>query len=157
MNVEGYIRVDDMAGLDKLVKITEMFAVPFNPETTYFPPYDTVDFDWANRQNPNYGYPFGELPDGMESFLRIANFVIIGKDSANGRPYESVAVLQHAYNADDKTFDTIKYVKDIFDPEKETPIEIEIIQGILECPESGRKFSIKNGIPNMLANEDEVK
>ena len=35
-------------------------------------------------------------------------------------------------------------------------VEIEVIEGHLECPESGRQFPIKNGIPNMLLNEDEV-
>ena len=35
-------------------------------------------------------------------------------------------------------------------------VEIEVIQGHLECPESGRQFPINNGIPNMLLNEDEV-
>ncbi|KAF7493328.1 hypothetical protein SSS_02443 [Sarcoptes scabiei] len=35
-------------------------------------------------------------------------------------------------------------------------LEIEIISGDLVCPETGRKFPIKNGIPNMLCNEEEV-
>lgn len=35
--------------------------------------------------------------------------------------------------------------------------EIEVVQGDLICPETGRKFPIKQGIPNMLCNEDEVK
>ncbi|CAI9738975.1 Hypothetical predicted protein [Octopus vulgaris] len=35
-------------------------------------------------------------------------------------------------------------------------MEIEIEEGELICPETGRKFTIKNGIPNMLLNEDEV-
>lgn len=34
--------------------------------------------------------------------------------------------------------------------------QIEIVDGNLVCPESGRKFPIKNGIANMLLNEDEV-
>jgi len=34
--------------------------------------------------------------------------------------------------------------------------EIEVITGEMECPESGRKFPIQNGVPNMLINEDEV-
>ncbi|KAI1301585.1 Multifunctional methyltransferase subunit Uncharacterized protein [Halotydeus destructor] len=34
--------------------------------------------------------------------------------------------------------------------------EVEVIQGELVCPETGRKFPIKQGIPNMLCNEDEV-
>ena len=35
-------------------------------------------------------------------------------------------------------------------------IEVEVIEGKLVCPESGREFPISNGIPNMLLNEDEV-
>ncbi len=35
-------------------------------------------------------------------------------------------------------------------------LEIEIINGELVCPETGRKFPINEGIPNMLCNEDEV-
>lgn len=35
-------------------------------------------------------------------------------------------------------------------------LEVEIIEGELICPETGRSFPIQNGIPNMLANEDEV-
>jgi len=34
--------------------------------------------------------------------------------------------------------------------------QVEITEGELICPESQRKFTIKNGIPNMLLNEDEV-
>nr|CAG4636705.1 EOG090X0LTV [Eubosmina coregoni]SVE70213.1 EOG090X0LTV [Eubosmina coregoni] len=35
-------------------------------------------------------------------------------------------------------------------------MEIEVINGDLVCPETGRKFPVTDGIPNMLANEDEV-
>jgi len=34
--------------------------------------------------------------------------------------------------------------------------EVEVISGELVCPETGRKFPVANGIPNMLLNEDEV-
>ena len=34
--------------------------------------------------------------------------------------------------------------------------EIHVQDGNLICPETGRKFPIKNGIPNMLLNEDKV-
>lgn len=33
-------------------------------------------------------------------------------------------------------------------------LEIELIEGELECPESGRKFPVSEGIPNMLLTED---
>ena len=35
-------------------------------------------------------------------------------------------------------------------------LEIDIVEGNLECPETGRIFPITEGIPNMLLNEDEV-
>eukprot|EP00736_Rhodelphis_marinus_P007995 Rmarinus@m.28083 len=35
-------------------------------------------------------------------------------------------------------------------------LEIHVIEGELECPASGRKFKISDGIPNMLINEEEV-
>nr|CAG4642234.1 EOG090X0LTV [Eurycercus lamellatus] len=35
-------------------------------------------------------------------------------------------------------------------------LEVEVINGELVCPETGRKFPVTEGIPNMLANEDEV-
>ena len=34
--------------------------------------------------------------------------------------------------------------------------DIHINEGHLICPESGRKFPIKDGIPNMLLHEDEL-
>ncbi|XP_012560277.2 uncharacterized protein LOC100214071 [Hydra vulgaris] len=35
-------------------------------------------------------------------------------------------------------------------------MEIEIMEGNLICPETGRKFPISKGIPNMLLKEDEI-
>lgn len=35
-------------------------------------------------------------------------------------------------------------------------LEVDIVNGDLICPETGRKFPINNGIPNMLLNEDEI-
>ena len=35
-------------------------------------------------------------------------------------------------------------------------VEVEIVEGELQCPETGRKFPISEGIPNMLLREDEV-
>jgi multifunctional methyltransferase subunit TRM112 len=33
---------------------------------------------------------------------------------------------------------------------------VHVLEGDLVCPESARKFPIKNGIPNMLLNQDEI-
>ena len=37
-----------------------------------------------------------------------------------------------------------------------TIFEYHVMEGELMCPESGRKFQIKDGIPNMVLHEDEV-
>ena len=34
--------------------------------------------------------------------------------------------------------------------------EMHVIEGFLVCPESGRRFPVKDGIPNMLLHEDEM-
>lgn len=34
--------------------------------------------------------------------------------------------------------------------------ELRVVDGYLICPETSRKFPIKDGIPNMLLHEDEV-
>ncbi len=34
--------------------------------------------------------------------------------------------------------------------------EVHVLDGFLICPETGRKFAVKDGIPNMLLHEDEV-
>ena len=35
-------------------------------------------------------------------------------------------------------------------------VEVELQEGFLICPETGRKFPVTKGIPNMLLHEDEV-
>mmetsp|Transcript_21727 Transcript_21727/g.53888 ORF Transcript_21727/g.53888 Transcript_21727/m.53888 type:complete len:138 (-) Transcript_21727:2-415(-) len=34
--------------------------------------------------------------------------------------------------------------------------DVHVVEGILQCPDTGRKFPIKDGIPNMILHEDEV-
>ncbi|CAI5478105.1 unnamed protein product [Closterium sp. Yama58-4] len=35
-------------------------------------------------------------------------------------------------------------------------MEVHLEEGTLICPETGRKFPVSKGIPNMLLNEDEI-
>ncbi|KAM8793768.1 multifunctional methyltransferase subunit TRM112-like protein [Eudromia elegans] len=34
-------------------------------------------------------------------------------------------------------------------------LEVEVLEGALECPESGRRFPIAGGVPNLLLGDDE--
>jgi multifunctional methyltransferase subunit TRM112 len=35
-------------------------------------------------------------------------------------------------------------------------LEVVLVEGALVCPDTGRKFKVEFGIPNMLLNEDEL-
>ncbi|XP_061225443.1 multifunctional methyltransferase subunit TRM112-like protein [Neopsephotus bourkii] len=35
-------------------------------------------------------------------------------------------------------------------------LEVEVLEGFLQCPDSGRQFPISRGIPNMLLREEEA-
>lgn len=35
-------------------------------------------------------------------------------------------------------------------------LEVHLEEGALICPETGRRFPVTKGVPNMLLNEDEV-
>ena len=34
--------------------------------------------------------------------------------------------------------------------------DVYVIEGQLVCPDTGRKFPVKDGIPNMIIHEDEI-
>lgn len=38
-----------------------------------------------------------------------------------------------------------------------SPPQVDVLEGTLQCPESGRLFPISRGIPNMLLNDDETE
>lgn len=37
------------------------------------------------------------------------------------------------------------------------PSQVDVLEGTLQCPESGRLFPISRGIPNMLLNDEETE
>ena len=41
-------------------------------------------------------------------------------------------------------------------PHTPTVVQIHVTEGALVCPHCERRYPIRNGIPNMLLNEDEV-
>lgn len=56
------------------------------------------------------------------------------------------AVPDNPAELDDETI--AKFHKVLFD--------IHLVKGHLICPDTGRKFPVKDGIPNMILHEDEV-
>lgn len=35
-------------------------------------------------------------------------------------------------------------------------LDVHLLEGVLVCPDTGRRFPVKGGIPNMLLHEDEL-
>lgn len=35
-------------------------------------------------------------------------------------------------------------------------LQVEVMEGVLKCPDTGREFPINKGIPNMLLSEEET-
>lgn len=63
-----------------------------------------------------------------------------------GCEYEFPEIISDENNADQDFLQKVHHIL----------LEIDIVEGQLECPETGRIFPISAGIPNMLLNEDEV-
>jgi len=80
------------------------------------------------------------------SYFRNKNFVV---DQAMEMVGQAGKLPENAPSEDENDEDLLKKVHHAL-------VEIEVVQGHLECPESGRQFPITNGIPNMLLNENEV-
>jgi multifunctional methyltransferase subunit TRM112 len=60
------------------------------------------------------------------------------------------------WTAEDVTIEAIKADVDMLKELHHFLFEVHVLEGHLVCPESSRRFPIKDGIPNMLLHEDEV-
>ncbi|CAL8100189.1 unnamed protein product [Orchesella dallaii] len=70
--------------------------------------------------------------------------------------YEATQSIGHAEAIPSSISDDYEKNEDFLRKAHHALFEIEVINGEMICPETGRKFPIKDGIPNMLVNEDEV-
>ncbi|XP_038115642.1 multifunctional methyltransferase subunit TRM112-like protein [Culex quinquefasciatus] len=68
------------------------------------------------------------------------------KQAANNIGADLPATMPDDIGADSETLQKLHHIL----------MEVDVVEGTLECPETGRVFPIQDGIPNMLLNEDEV-
>ena len=67
-----------------------------------------------------------------------------------------IVQLGHGSGLPDDLPDSYEENEDFLKAAHHVMMEVEVVEGELECPETGRKFPISEGIPNMLLREDEV-
>jgi len=70
--------------------------------------------------------------------------------------YEGAVSLGHEGNLPEKVPENYESDEEFLKAAHHALLEVEVQEGFLICPETGRKFPVKNGIPNMLLNEDEI-
>lgn len=51
---------------------------------------------------------------------------------------------------------TLKFDEKILKSVHKILLDIHIVEGHLICPDTGRRFKVSNGIPNMILHEDEI-
>ena len=86
-------------------------------------------------------------PEFIKNMLPKLDYsVLLGASKQLGSETALPESLTEEMKADDEILKKIHHVL----------MEVLLIEGNLICPETGRKFPVKNGIPNMLLNEDEV-
>ncbi|GFU03942.1 multifunctional methyltransferase subunit TRM112-like protein [Nephila pilipes] len=107
----------------------------------------------------NVGFPLGIVPKEVQEVKMDFNAEFISKMV----PKVDWDVLCAAAETVGHLNDLPRTVSPQFENDEEflrkahhVLLEIELISGELVCPETGVTFPVSDGIPNMLANEDEV-
>lgn len=70
--------------------------------------------------------------------------------------YGAAESLGEAGNLPQELVDNFENNDDFLKKVHHVLLEVDVVDGDLVCPETGRKFPINAGIPNMLLNEDEI-
>ena len=83
---------------------------------------------------------------------------IVGKSQLTGlrSAAKDLSIEGKWLSSEDITAEMIVADEDMLKELHHFLFEIHVLEGHLVCPESGRRFPIKDGIPNMLLHEDEV-
>ncbi|KAK3728780.1 hypothetical protein RRG08_013503 [Elysia crispata] len=106
------------------------------------------------------GFPLGITPTKVEVKEVDFNPTFIVKTLTKidySALYQAANDVGHAEGLPEKLEDDVKENEDLLKKLHNALLQVEVIEGELVCPESGRKFPISNGIPNMLLLENEVE
>lgn len=93
----------------------------------------------------------------MEPYIELVA-KIVGKAQLSGlRSAAKDLGIKGKWNeSEDTTVETIIADEDMLKELHYFLFELHVQEGHLVCPESGRRFPLKDGIPNMLLHEDEI-
>jgi len=122
----------------------------------------------CNRKDVGSGYPLTIEPETVEieaaEFDREMVISMLKKVDLNGLKVacacldmsDGIDSITDASIADLISGNNSALSDDVLASAHRALFEVRVLAGQLVCPDSGRKFPIKDGIPNMLLHEDEV-
>ena len=87
--------------------------------------------------------------DVILKMLPRLNYAAVVQAAQQMAPDDEAAVklpAQLPANPDESLLQTLHYVL----------LDIHLVEGFLICPDSGRRFPVKDSIPNMILHEDEI-
>lgn len=105
------------------------------------------------------GFPLGITPTKVEVKEIDFNPAFIVKTLTKidyPALYQAANEVGHGEGLPEQIEGDVKENEELLKKLHNAMLQVEVIEGELVCPESGRKFPIANGIPNMLLLEHEV-
>ena len=109
---EKYIQVSNWDELKAIWAKEGMFLVPFDPDNTYFPELDKIYKDYTNdgvyEGEFNSYYPFGIVPEGMDSPFKVVNFIEMQNDPLATDSY-TLFPTEQVYNPKNKGFSSLHF------------------------------------------------
>eukprot|EP00061_Rhincodon_typus_P007447 g29154.t1 len=100
---------------------------------------------WDRPERPNGLFPFATATSNRPAVNRCLSHSLSLPFSQIGHGNDLPKELPQELQSNEEFLQKVHHVL----------LEVEVVEGVLKCPESGREFPISKGIPNMLLNEDE--
>jgi len=143
--------------LKLIVKDTKKVDVDFNPEfiQRMLPRIDWQALrDAASTVGVDLPPKAPSVPDAGDPAMELAAAAAANASSSSSNVESPMSGVQST--SSDTSNEPPSLNEETLKQIHHALLEVDIIEGELICPETGRKFPITEGVPNMLVNEDEV-
>eukprot|EP00904_Undaria_pinnatifida_P007669 jgi/Undpi1/4031/HiC_scaffold_16.g07398.m1 len=112
----------------------------------------------SNIKGVERGFPLGiEVVKTEEQELEFnADFIRNMLAKLDWDALRQAAVALDAGELPDEVTEEMKEDEEVLRKVHHALMEVHLLEGELVCPETGRKFPVRQGVPNMLLHEDEI-
>ncbi|CAN0321101.1 unnamed protein product, partial [Laminaria digitata] len=110
----------------------------------------------SNIKGVERGFPLGiEVVKTEEQELEFnADFICNMLSKLDWEAFRQAAVALEAGDLPEEVTEEMKEDEEVLRKVHHALMEVHLLEGELVCPETGRKFPVRQGVPNMLLHED---